>query len=296
MDTFDDILKYHKDLLINKGYDDPSLNAFGGIEPFMSRLEQNIAYSIARDGSVLCPEGFTVPIKGFFRGDKDIVDYRFGYSFDYHRVPQLRFVTATMAGERITIPLEASDHLPHASYLYDILQIDHLLSRNIDSKLEEKIQLIIPYVRTNIDALCERQGNIFSEKGFFSKGYTAVFKRDQFTEELRNQVLKNAVTSPHYLGLFVINTPKPDPNDRYTMSLRMVFDFYMPNTRLNIVALQAKIGEEKVLVFPRKTYLLPDAEKIYHHLSMQNSIKNARKVYSKVSASLTNGMSKGHIP
>ena len=293
MDTFDDILKYYNNLFVSKGYDDHSMNAFGGIDPFIRRLEQNIAHAISPDGRIFNQEEFTVPLKGFFNEDADVVDYRFGFALDYVGIPQIRFVQATMAGERIRLPLTAPDLLPGPLSIYDMLNKGHLLSRNTDDLLEKRIPLMVPYARARIDALCDRQGNILLKRGYLSDHRNDLFDRKRFSEALLSKVLRTVAITPNYLGLFVLNSPKPEPYDRYTMSYRMAFEFDIHAPSLNVVGLQAQLGQDKLLVFPKETSLLPSVEKVYNRLSKQNIITNAREVYNKITDSMPRGPYKG---
>ncbi|WP_143774023.1 hypothetical protein [Niastella vici] len=140
---YDDFLKAldtHKNLLIQKGFDEKGLdNQWIPIDKHMDRVMEGLKTGLLENiATPFLFIMFDVETKGYFNNKTDVVEFKFGYQYDPHTVSLgLKTLTAKMDDTK-TYYLKTETDLPHSSTVHKHFSENQKLLREIIPALNNK--------------------------------------------------------------------------------------------------------------------------------------------------------------
>jgi hypothetical protein len=273
------ILDKHRALLADKGYTEENLNSFRRQGRFIEKLEENLSVCLFKGIADKKAREFRLPMTGFFNRDNDIALFTFSYQY----LPEppdliLKSMTTKLGrGGQTFIVNGNPDDLPHVTECY------HMLANDIQNLLPRVTQPNSAWqkpsesVREFLHDLWTINNDLLQRKGYSSSDY-AQQESLEFTMKykLRTYFLNSAETLKN--PLFVLKTNVHFEDLAQTANFRLLFRYHNNELSMRLIGLQAQMGDAKQTHLLSYPDLLPQATQIAHHLSMENTVKMARKI------------------
>jgi len=294
METFDNIVHNGMSQMIAKGYDDQSLNAFAGLASFERKFAIGFSDALVlfdRHNEHSLP--FSIPLMGFFRGDKDVVRFNFSFFLDEEtHKPIFNSVRASM-GDVMTnhVMGNSIQEFPSAESIYNELSEQRIFKHQNDPPFESRVAAMEFKDRYKIGMLANQEVDLLYEKNYLSNHAKGSSNRNVFYGQMRDELLSHKMDhTREQRAVFVLHTGRAGQDDRGIMSTRLAFQFDCSYHSLRIIGVDARLGAERAVVFPKNTDMLPEFEELYWHLAYRKGINDARQIYRQLATKRQQGL------
>jgi hypothetical protein len=139
-DDFLDKLKNHKELLIERGFDEKGLdNHYITIEKHMERLEENFKNGLFKNiATPHIPFTFSVETKGYFNNRTDTIEFKLGYEYDPRAVSLVLKTLSAKMDETKIYYLKNEMDLPNSQTVHKHFSQNQKLLKEIVPALDNK--------------------------------------------------------------------------------------------------------------------------------------------------------------
>jgi len=271
--TIDDILS----LLKERGYSEEALQAFPVPRSFKDRLSENFAVCVLNGIATNKEKGFTIPITGFFRDDKDAILVEIGFLYKpMNGDLSLNSVSGTLGALTATMSLKTPRDLPTAGELYHQLTQRAGVLKSDSSKLDHDTQSMVYE-----SAMFNRY--LLEEAGYLRPLHNP-FKQDWFLKGFEDRLSHHLLHSHSgKTSSFVFPFSKCIEGENFRTYFRPLFQVDTSGPQLtSLRAIHAHTSAARVLLLIDSYGGIPPLSRLHNDLAADGIKKTAALMYPTI--------------
>jgi len=284
METFDDIVKKNVNLVIDKGYDDKSLNSFLGIDHFATIFEENLVRAIQKAELEMSAQYYNVSLNGVYNRDTDIVHFDFRYCYQYPgNTVSFDGLIGRMREEFVgfNIP-ESKTKLPGADVVYKAL----LQKEEARLKLPVKVPDRTNPNFTRTDLLMDTlrfEVKTLLHKGFLNPNVNNLLNPYAFFNHLKDE-MKIIISRENKLpDLIITGNSFTNTKNTNNLNIRLAYKFDPQPVSLHFYGVIGQLEDQRHVLMPGDSTNLPHYEKLYEDLLKMQQVSKAKQLFDQMS-------------
>jgi hypothetical protein len=278
MSSFQTIIDAHLSMLKDRGYTEDALRAFPYPKTFKERITEKFAVAVLNGLMDNQEHYFTVPMTGFFRGDRDAVLIELGFHYSPHTGDfKMNGISGTLGAAKVDIPLKNPVmDLPNAADVYAWLVLNPGKEIKDRKPLYAEKKAFIAMAATFNRASVEHAGYLpplenSSKPDWFLRAF----------DEKITPLFPNLATQPN--PTFVLPFSKRLEGDSHRTQFRLLYQFDKENPLLaDIKAVHASAPTASMLYLIHHDMTLPSVSRVQGDLATDGMKKFAALMHATI--------------